>query len=142
MTKLHWLMQNHFVHHGRAGLRMLGYDPRQPVDQIPFDFTFDDDAHSRTIAALMEELPRKVFSAYKAGEAPPTLLNLFDSVCNETPATKRLISDAIVKLREMKEFEILTSDGRSRPRTQSVEDTDAIMPARIRDLFSSFISGN
>jgi three-Cys-motif partner protein len=142
MTKLHWLMQNHFVHHGRAGLRMLGYDPDQPIGQVPFDFIFDDDAETRSKKSLMEELPHKVFSAHRTGAAPPTLLNLFDGVCNETPATKRLISNAIIELRELKEVEILTSDGRSRPRTQTVDDTDVIVPAKIRDLFSPFTSGN
>jgi hypothetical protein len=121
---------------------MLGYDPDQSVGQVPFDFIFDDDAQSRSIVALMEDLPQKVFSAHKAGTAPPTLLNLFDGVCNETPATKRLISDTIVKLREMKEFEILTSDGRSRPRAQTIDDTDVVVPAKMRDLFSLFSSGS
>jgi three-Cys-motif partner protein len=138
MTALHWRMQNHFVHHGRAGLRMLGYDPEQQINQAPFDFMFDDNAEARSKKALMEELPEKVFSAHKAGAAPPTLLDLFNGVCNETPATKRLISSTIVDLRELKEFEILTSDGRPRPRTTTVDNTDRIVPAKMRDLFSPF----
>jgi|KBSSwiStaDraftv2_1062776.scaffolds.fasta_scaffold11360_4 three-Cys-motif partner protein len=142
MTALHWRMQNHFVHHGRAGLRMLGYDPEQPIDQTPFDFIFDDNAQARSKKALMEELPEKVLSAHKSGDPPPTLLDLFNSVCNETPATKRLLSNTIVDLRELKEFEILTSDGRPRPRTTSVDDTDRIVPAKMRDLFSPFTPGN
>jgi len=44
MAALHWRLQNHFVHHGRAGLRMLGFDPGKITDQKPFDFVFDDDA--------------------------------------------------------------------------------------------------
>ncbi len=136
MTALHWKMQNHFVHHGRAGLKMLGYDPGQNLEQMPLDFMFDDDAEARSKSALMEDLPRRVFSAYRAGTAPPSLINLFDGVCNETPATKRLLSDVIVELRGLNEFEILTSDGRTRPRTGTVDDTDVIVPAKIRDLFS------
>jgi three-Cys-motif partner protein len=138
MTALHWRLQNHFVHHGRAGLRMLGYDPDQSLNQVPLDFIFDDNAEARSKKTLMEDIPHSVFGAYKAGSAPPSLLNLFDRVCNETPATKRLISDVIVELRDLKEFEILTSDGRSRPRTSIVADTDVILPASIRDLFSPY----
>lgn len=136
MAALHWRLQNHFVHHGRAGLRMLGFDPGKTSDQKPFDFIFDDDARARSTRALMNELPEQVFGAYKNGTAPPTLLQLFDRVCNQTPATKRLLADAIITLREEKEFEILTSDGRSRPRTSTIDDDDRIVPARQRDMFS------
>lgn len=142
MTALHWRMQNHFVHHGRAGLRMLGYDPEQPINQTHFDFMFDDNAEARSKRTLMEELPERVFSARKSGAPPPTLLDLFNSVCNETPATKRLLSNTIVDLRELKEFEILTGDGRPRPRTTSVDDTDRVVPAKMRDLFSPFTPSN
>jgi three-Cys-motif partner protein len=142
MTTLHWRMQNHFVHHGRAGLRMLGYDPDQPVGQPPFDFIFDDDAEARSVMALMEELPERVFAAHRSGSTPPTLLDLFNGVCNETPATKHLISKTIIDLRELNEFEILTSDGRPRPRTTTVHDTDRVVPAKMRDLFSRFTPGN
>lgn len=136
MAALHWRLQNHFVHHGRAGLRMLGFDPGKSQDQQPFDFVFDDDAKARSTNSLMQELPEQVFGAYKQGAAPPTLLQLFDGVCNQTPATKRLLADAIITLREQKEFEILTSDGRSRPRTNTIDDDDRIVPARQRDMFS------
>jgi three-Cys-motif partner protein len=138
MTALHWRLQNHFVHHGRAGLRMLGYDPDQSLEQVPLDFIFDDDAKARSKKALMDDIPHRVFGAHRAGSAPPSLLDLFDRVCNETPATKRLISDVIVELRDLKEFEILTGDGRPRPRTSLVADTDVVVPASIRDLFSPF----
>lgn len=40
MAARHWALTNHFIHHGRAGTQMLGYDPGQPIspDQIPMDF--------------------------------------------------------------------------------------------------------
>lgn len=135
MAALHWRLQNHFIHHGRAGLRMLGFDPEKPVDQTSFTFLFDDDARARSTASLMEELPEQVFGAYKNGAPPPTLLQLFDSVCNQTPATKRLVSDAVIALRGHSEFEILTKDGRPRPRTNTIDDDDRIVPARQRSLF-------
>ena len=136
MAALHWRLQNHFIHHGQSGLKMLGFDPDKPVGQVPFDFLFDDDAKARSVSALLEELPRRVFQAHRTGAPPPTLLQLFEGVCNDTPATKQLISDAIIELRGHREFEILTSDGRIRPRAASIADDDRILPAKQRDMFS------
>ena len=129
---------NHFVHHGRAGLRMLGFDPEQAAGQVPFDFVFDDDARARSICALTEELPHRIFSAHRQGQPPPSFMALFDGVCNETPATKELITGALIKLRAEKEIEILTIDGRERPRTASIDDSDVLVPAKQRGLFSTF----
>lgn len=139
MARLHWNMQNHFIHHGRAGLRMLGFDPEKSADQIPFDFVFDDDARARSITALAEELPRQIFGAHRNGQAPPTLIGLFNGVCNDTPATKSLIGDALLQLRADNEVEILTADGKSRPRTMSIDDTDRLVPARQRSMFSRIV---
>lgn len=139
MARLHWNMQNHFVHHGRAGLRMLGFDPEQSPDQILFDFVFDDNARARSITALADELPRQIFGAHRNGEAPPTLIGLFNGVCNDTPATKELIGDALLTLRAENEIEILTAEGRSRPRTMTIDDTDLLVPAKERSMFSRIV---
>src|SRR5229473_4753362 len=61
MALRHWAMSNHFVHHGRAGLKMLGFDPEQNIQQIPLGFFFDDDAETRSKNALMNELPPLIF---------------------------------------------------------------------------------
>lgn len=137
MAVRHWAMSNHFIHHGRAGLRMLGFDPEQAIEQIPLDFVFDDDAAARSRTALLTELPPLIFDPGLGNGAPPTLERLFTRVCNETPATTRLISDVLAELRADKEVEILTRDNRPRPRSTKFEWTDVIVPARQRSLFSS-----
>jgi three-Cys-motif partner protein len=136
MAALHWRLQNHFVHHGRSGLRMLGFDPERAIEQIPFDFVFDDNARARSLSALSLELPRRVFNAHRADAAPPTLLQLFQEICNETPATKDLVSEVIVELRAQNELEIVSSDGRLRPRAITLDDHDRVLPAKQRDIFS------
>jgi three-Cys-motif partner protein len=137
MAALHWNIQNHFVHHGQAGLRMLGFDPDQAIDQIPLDFIFDDNARARSEKALMDELPVRIFRSRTLSDPPPTLQSLFTDVCNETPATTQLVSTALVRLRDEREIEIVTKDGRPKPRTSKIDWTDVVLPAKQRDLFST-----
>jgi three-Cys-motif partner protein len=137
MALRHWAMSNHFVHHGRAGLKMLGFDPEQNIQQIPLGFFFDDDAETRSKNALMNELPPLIFDGSAGGHTPPSLGTLFTSVCNDTPATMKQISDVLVDLRNEREIEIVTKDGRSKPRAGKVQWTDVILPARQRSLLST-----
>jgi three-Cys-motif partner protein len=135
MARLHWSMSNHFIHHGRSGLRMLGFDPDQVIEQVPLDFMFDDDAEARSKEALLSELPSLIFSPSELGTRPVTVGQLFKRVCNETPATTLLISDALVKLRAEREIEILSKEGRPRPRSQQLDWADLILPARQITMF-------
>lgn len=93
----------------------------------------------RTGGGETEELPHSIFAAYRQGQPPPSFISLFDGVCNETPATKELITGALLKLRTENEIEILTADGRSRPRTANIDDSDVLVPAKQRSLFSGFV---
>ena len=136
MALLHWAMKNHFSHHGRAGLKMLGFDPEQESQQIPMDFLFDDNAEARTTNALMTELPPLIFERSTQTSSPPTLENLFTRVCNETPATTKQIAQVLVGLRDEHEIEIFTTDGRAKPRSEQIAWTDVILPARQRSMFS------
>ena len=137
MALRHWAMSNHFVHHGRAGLKMLGFDPEHNIQQIPMDFLFDDDAEKRSKSALMNELPQLIFGPSARSNDPPSLARLFTRVCNDTPATTKLISDVLVDLRNENEIQILTKDGRPKPRSTNVGWTDIILPARQRSMFST-----
>ncbi len=137
MARLHWAMKNHFTHHGRAGLKMLGFDPEQESQQMPMDFLFDDNAEARTTKALMSDLPPLIFERSAQISAPPTLENLFTHVCNETPATTKQIAQVIVNLRNEGEIEIFTKDGGAKPRSEQIAWTDVILPARQRSLLST-----
>ena len=84
MALRHWAMSNHFVHHGGAGLRMLGFCPEQDIRQIPMDFLFNDNAEERSKDALMKEIPQLIFNSAD-NALPPTLGSLFSRVCNKRP---------------------------------------------------------
>jgi hypothetical protein len=139
MALQHWALGNHFVHHGREGLRMLGFDPghEQDIHQPPLDFMFDDNAEARSRAALRHELPPLIFDRRRQANGPPTMGRLFTTIANETPATTELISKVLVGLREDAEIEIVTKDGRPKPRSTQVGWSDVILPAKQRSLFSS-----
>jgi len=134
-------MSNHFVHHGRAGLQMLGFEPEKDTQQIPMDFLFDDDAETRSKTALRQELPLLINRGLNGG-IPTSLGSLFTSVCNDTPATIKQISDVLVDLRDEKEIEIVTKEGRPKPRAGRIQWTDIIIPARQHLLFTGSRQAN
>lgn len=138
MASRHWALTNHFIHHGRAGTQMLGFDPSKPIGQIPLDFVFDDDANARSKSALMAELPHRIFDARRVAAGGVTVGALFTEICNTTPATITRVSDALVGLRGEGEVQIYTADGKERPRTQNCDWDDVIRPAVQRSLFSPF----
>lgn len=137
MAARHWALKNHFVHHGGPGTQMLGYDPARSLDQLPMDFLFDDDADARSKAALLEELPAKIFDPTRVSDGGISLGSLFTGICNSTPATVELVSDAVIRLRAEGEVQILTKDRKERPRSANCDWTDIILPARQRSLFSA-----
>ena len=85
----------------------------------------------------MDELPPLIYEAVFRSDKPASMETLFSLVCNDTPATTKIISKVLVDLRAEKEVEIVTADGRPRPRTNTVEWTDLILPPRQRSFFSS-----
>jgi three-Cys-motif partner protein len=137
MALRHWALGNHFIHQGREGLRMLGFDPERDINQIPLDFLFDDNAEARSTKVLREELPPLIFDRQMQADGPPSMSRLFTAIANETPATTELISKVLVGLRAESEIEIVTKDGRPKPRSTHVEWTDVILPAKQRSMFSS-----
>ncbi len=133
MAVRHWALTNHFVHHGKAGLQMLGFDPEKDLEQMPLDFLFDDDAAVRSHAALLDQLPQRI---YGAGNSHVTLGSIFTEICNETPATVSQVSEVLTDLRNEKDIEIFTRDGILKPRATRLEWTDVIVPHRAPMLFT------
>ena len=77
----------------------------------------------------MEQIPRRI-AAYKNGIS---LGAFFNSVVNETPATKQMIADGISALTLEKELEIRTRDGKKRQNGVRILDDDVILkpPQRL-----------
>ncbi len=95
VKELHWAIENHFEHFGGAGLAMLGYDPDKDPEvtgQLHLPFRFDDEARTRTHSSLVEALGQRIASTSSDGVP---FNHLFAQVCNETPATKAMLADAV-----------------------------------------------
>lgn len=121
---LHWQFENHFEHFGGSGLKMLGYDPNaDPAVTGQFKFKFDSDAKNETVSSLIQELPRRVSENYSTGIE---FNQLFQNLCNETPANKELMGKAISKLCSEGELEKIGSKGEQREPATMPHDDDFV----------------
>ena len=123
MTSLHWTKQNHFVHQGAAGLRMLGFDPSCEIDsKSAFDFCFDEVAEELTHNALLDELPSRI------GEFDDGIQfqQFFAMTTNETPATGEMLSKALSDLSRDREVQVKDSHGKLRRPGSIIRPSDII----------------
>lgn len=112
MTRIHWDKGNFFIHYGGAGLNMfegLGYTPRldeRTSQQGALGFGFGDMEREASVAALMEQIPQLIYSA-------PDEALVFDAMfathCNLSPAHAEIHKEAVARLRDLKEVEVLTT---------------------------------
>lgn len=133
MAKLHWKLQNYFRHNGRAGLNMLGYDPRSDdsVTGQP-DFGFDEAAEQRSVQRLTEELPRLI---HTAPDKRIVFGELFKSTCNSTPASSVIYREALGALLADREIEVIGQDGSQRRSAQRISKDDLIIiPPQLKLL--------
>jgi hypothetical protein len=124
MVQLHWELQNHFQHFGQPGFGMLGFDPRRKVDgqpQLLLPYDFDESAKALTRDALFDEIPRRI------NHDGVRFAEFFNSVVNETPATKQMLASNITALTLEKELEIWTSEGKRRRNGVQINDDDIIL---------------
>lgn len=103
------------AHFGRAGLRMLSYDPRHESGTL---YLFDQSGRDTASEQLPEDIPRLV----SEGGDTIGVLEFYQSIYNETPAHSDDIHNAIF---ENPDLEVLTPKGNQRrhPHTISSEDT-------------------
>lgn len=137
MTGVHWDNHNHFIHYGGAGLnmfQMVGYDADNDNNfkkQFDLGFEFDNVAKDASIATLMEQIPRLIYShdeGISFGE-------LFAKTCNTSPASAEIYRDAIGNLLEEKIVEAISVDGVNRRSGQQVKAKDQILPPKQRGFF-------
>lgn len=137
VKELHWSVSNHFRHFGRAGtdMLMLGYDPLRELSnqQLTFDFAFDASAESLVEDALREELPRIVRERFPSGVS---LEDLYDDLCNATPATRRILGASLNELCASGELEKHGSDGETRAFSTTLKDSDIVRASSQTRLFS------
>jgi len=131
MTAVHWQLQNHFCHYGKAGLDMLGFDPeKEDLGQTMFDFYFDDNALRRTHDALLEDIP-----AHLSFDKPITFEQLFRENCNQSPAHSTQFRNVLFELYRMKVIEIVTTRGGERRSATAIQGDDVIALNRTFRLF-------
>ncbi len=136
MGKLHWRLNNHFQHHGGAGFHALGFDPCRDLRQGLLTFMFDDDAMTRSEAAVLEQLPRMIHAANREGGGGLGVEEFFAGHCNDTPVTSDILTRQLLFLRKEGELSIVGEDGTKKPRAMTVSWSDRLVLPRERSLFS------
>lgn len=111
MGKIHWDLENTFEHFGRAGFNSLGFMPGADVRDGMLEFGFNDNARTRSEAAVVDQLAEMLHARAAAGAALLTKKLLFSANCNETPVISSIVDASLVTLREARDIRIIGPDG-------------------------------
>ena len=136
MGKVHWSMENTFEHFGRSGFNALGFIPGVDIRVDSFDFGFNDNARTRSEAAVLDQLPRLIHANAAQTARPLTKQGIFVSRCNETPVIADIVDSQLAFLRDEKEIVITASDGSVRRSVKQFAWDDRIQLVREPGLFS------
>ncbi|HZR36113.1 MAG TPA: three-Cys-motif partner protein TcmP [Nevskia sp.] len=128
MTRIHWEKSNFFIHYGGAGLDMfegLGYAASLDANvtdpnQSRLGFEFGEREREDSIKALMEQIPRLVYSA---PEEAVVFGEMFATHCNMSPAHAELHREAIARLRNERQVEVVRD---RRVTASKIQDGDLI----------------
>jgi len=127
MKNLHWLRGNDFEHYGGAGLKMLGYDAAKDnllsgQMMLGDAFSFDEYANTKTLNALQDELPGYLHQH----ENGIIYSNFLSNICNETPATSRIIKVAAEEMIERRELSVSGPNGETRNKATTIKNNDVL----------------
>ena len=114
MIQRHWDLHNTFEHYGPGDFGMLGWDTLKDSGTLPL-FQFGELDQQQMQKQLLESLPKELFGL--VSEQPATLDALRHMLANRTAARFSDLDQAIVRLVEEGEFEILDPDGKVRSRS-------------------------
>jgi hypothetical protein len=125
----HWKLKNSFVHEGKAGLFMLGYDPK--YDRMANEpFLFGERDREMNHKCLLEEIPRVI---PKDGIHAD---HLFRNHCNNTTATFDMFKESIGCLYYHRDIEVFTNGGSKKQKGAAIRNDDFIRPNRqLRIIF-------
>jgi three-Cys-motif partner protein len=136
MTRVHWA-KNNFIHYGGAGINMfqgLGYEAARDeafTKQPGLGFCFDESAAEVSVKRLTEQLPKLIHAS------PDGILfgELFATTCNTSPADSDKYKQALARLAQHKEIQIVSLKGGHRHSASTITDTDRLVVPRQRTLF-------
>jgi three-Cys-motif partner protein len=134
---IHWNENNTTIHHGGAGLHALGFTPGASIEQMAMEYLFDEPAKAMSRTKLMDQLPRLIYDAADSSE-PPSLEQIFELRCNDTPVVRELLEEVLISLRKEGELSLVDEAGRAKPRSKSIDWTDRIVLSQQRSLFGPF----
>jgi three-Cys-motif partner protein len=127
MTSSHWAIQNSSIHQGPAGLNMLGFDPHWQ-DALPLNFEFDGNAEAQIVAALHEQIPRKLEAL--DGFGPITFDAFQRETANNTAARLDQLERSLMTLHEQKDIQILTPSGKLKQPGARIKAGDRLQLSR------------
>lgn len=104
------------AHYGRAGLRMLSYNPEHERGSL---YLFDESARDAARAELPEDIPRLIS---EGGDMMP-VSDFYRTIYNQTPAHSDDIHEAIM---ENPDLEVITSGGGERRKARTIGRDDTI----------------
>lgn len=129
MVGLHWQQCTDFAHYGRAGLRMLGYDPARDAEwtkqRMLSGFYFDQTALVESQEELACQLPEKIF-AYHDGVA---FKDFFAELTNDCPVTADIMKAVLSELAAEGHIHVKDKTGQVR-RKRVTHNSDIIIPSR------------
>lgn len=135
MVGVHWEHQNSFVHYGKPGLNMLGYNQEEDIlvtgqQNLP-GFYFDGKAKALTEESLTQELPKLICDNYTL----ITFRDLFAELSNKMPANRCILRNVIRTLAENKLLIVRDETGKTKRIAGVQKDSDVIHVPRQRRLF-------
>ena len=94
-------------------------------------FNFDHQAEQRSHAALIDQIPHRIYS-HTTGL---TFGELFVSSCNQSPATERMFKEALAVMSQERMLDIFTPSGGVRRSAQQITSSDQIMAPKQGTFF-------
>jgi hypothetical protein len=101
---------------------MLGYDPNNPPPSTQGYF-FDDDAHSRTLWKLQDDLP-PLIRTYSDGVE---FRRFFADIANQSPGDSQVLKEALIALAEVGVIHLSTKVGGEKRSIASLGPTDRLI---------------
>ncbi|MBQ0798513.1 MAG: three-Cys-motif partner protein TcmP [Porticoccaceae bacterium] len=118
------------AHFGKAGLKMLSYDPREE-GQL---YLFDNDSRQEAKKSLYEDIPRFVA---ESGDTM-SMQDFYAAAYSETPAHSQDIHEMIIENTDM---EVLTETGGKRRLPNTIKPSDTLKLKSQKSLFFMFPGG-